>query len=377
MPIMDPAFYAAVYGITPMIPTTPMTTASTITTMMAVSMMMTTSLTPETTMSVTQLATTVVSTTTTSEFLVRNANISGIQGMKASGISHGFIPMYVVPDYIIKSTTRVTSPSTIRKRVLTTRARVFTTTSRSTASSKKRSLLTPRARYTTTTTQSKQYIGVKPYVPYPYWKNGGVSRNIISEKSSNVTRLVRPVLKEETIDSTYRTMNRRMTDWNLDRILGQNLYNEPLQNVSSIVGSDHIVPYHVPVVMKSVETQPTVSTVSTTEISTELSINVSTKNEDTTNYGLIVMSSALLFLVGTIPLYLIIGKLVQNISRLKKQRQIYQRVNTDIDMSVRLDNIEGQMINCKRLIEKNLRRNMPIVTSVETMVSYIHRQYKS
>jgi hypothetical protein len=261
--------------------------------------------------------------------------------------------------------------------VLTTRARVFTTTSRSTASSKKRSLLTPRARYTTTTTQSKQYIGVKPYVPYPYWKNGGVSRNIISEKSSNVTRLVRPVLKEETIDSTYRTMSRRMTDWNLDRILGQNLYNEPLQNVSSIVGSDHIVPYHVPVVMKSVETQPTVSTVSTTEISTELSINVSTKNEDTTNYGLIVMSSALLFLVGTIPLYLIIGKLVQNISRLKKQRQIYQRVNTDIDMSVRLDNIEGQMINCKRLIEKNLRRNMPIVTSVETMVSYIHRQYKS
>jgi hypothetical protein len=374
---MDPAFYAAVYGITPVIPTTPMTTASTITTMMAVSMMMTTSLTPETTMSVTQLATTAVSTTTTSEFLVRNANISGIQGMKASGISHGFIPMYVVPDYIIKSTTRVTTPSTIRKRVLTTRARVFTTTSRSTASSKKRSLLTPRARYTTTTTQSKQYIGVKPYVPYPYWKNGGVSRNIISEKSSNVTRLVRPVLKEETIDSTYRTMNRRMTDWNLDRILGQNLYNEPLQNVSSIVGSDHIVPYHVPVVMKSVETQPTVSTVSTTEISTELSINVSTKNEDTTNYGLIVMSSALLFLVGTIPLYLIIGKLVQNISRLKKQRQIYQRVNTDIDMSVRLDNIEGQMINCKRLIEKNLRRNMPIVTSVETMVSYIHRQYKS
>jgi len=378
MPIMDPAFYAAVYGITPVIPTTPMTTASTITTMMAVSMMMTTSLTPETTMSVTQLATTVVSTTTTSEFLVRNANISGIQGMKASGISHGFIPMYVVPDYIIKSTTRVTTPSTIRKRVLTTRARVFTTTSRSTnVTSKKRSLLTPRARYTTTTTQSKQYIGVKPYVPYPYWKNGGVSQNIISEKSSNVTRLVRPVLKEETIDSTYRTMNRRMTDWNLDRILGQNLYNEPLQNVSSIVGSDHIVPYHVPVVMKSIETQPTVSTVTTTEISTELSIDVSVKNEDTTNYGLIVMSSALLFLVGTIPLYLIIGKLVQNISRLKKQRQIYQRVNTDIDMSVRLDNIEGQMINCKRLIEKNLRRNMPIVASVETMVSYIHRQYKS
>jgi hypothetical protein len=285
--------------------------------------------------------------------------------------------MYVVPDYIIKSTTRVTTPSTIRKRVLTTRARVFTTTSRSTASSKKRSLLTPRARYTTTTTQSKQYIGVKPYVPYPYWKNGGVSQNKISEKSSNMTRLVKPVLKEETIDSTYGTKNRRMTDWNLDQILGQNLYSEPLQNVSSIVGSDHIVPYHVPVVMKSIETQPTVSTVTTTEISTELSINVSTKNEDTTNYGLIVMSSALLFLVGTIPLYLIIGKLVQNISRLKKQRQIYQRVNTDIDMSVRLDNIEGQMINCKRLIEKNLRRNMPIVTSVETMVSYIHRQYKS
>jgi len=144
MPIMDPAFYAAVYGITPMIPTTPMTTASTITTMMAVTMMMTTSLTPETTTSVTQLATTAVSSTTTSDFLVRSTNISGNQGMKASGIiSHGFIPMYVAADYIIRSTTKVTTPSTIRKRVLTTRARVFTTTSRSTnVTSKKRSLLT-------------------------------------------------------------------------------------------------------------------------------------------------------------------------------------------------------------------------------------------
>ncbi len=28
MPIMDPAFYAAVYGITPIIPTTPVTTAT-------------------------------------------------------------------------------------------------------------------------------------------------------------------------------------------------------------------------------------------------------------------------------------------------------------------------------------------------------------
>jgi hypothetical protein len=342
---------------------------------------MMTSLTPETTTFVTQLATTAVSSTTTSDFLVRNTNISGNQGMKASGIiSHEFIPMYVVPDYIIKSTTKVTTPSTIRKRVYTTRARVITTTSRSTnATGKKRGLYTLKARFTTTTTQSKQYIGVKPYVPYPYWKNGGVSQNKISEKSSNMTRSVKPVVNEETrnIDSTYGTKNRRMSDWNLDRIIGREFYSEPLQNVSSNVENDHIIPYHVPVVMKSIETQPTVSTVTTTEISTALIIDVSSKNEDTTNYGLVIMSSALLFLVGTIPLYLIIGKLVQNISRLKKQRQIYQRVNTDIDMSVRLDNIEGQMINCKRLIEKNLRKNMPIVTSVETMVSYIHRQYKN
>ncbi len=197
-----------------------------------------------------------------------------------------------------------------------------------------------------------------------------------------MTRFVKPVLHEETrnIDSVYGAKNKRMSDWNLDRIIGRGLYSEPLQNVSSNVEIDHIIPYHVPVVMKSIETRlvdTTASTVITTEISTELSINMSTKTEDTTNYGLIIMSSALLFLVGTIPLYLIIGKLVQNISRLKRQRQIYQRVNTDIDMSVRLDNIEGQMINCKRLIEKNLRKNMPIVTSVETMVSYIHRQYKN
>jgi hypothetical protein len=189
-------------------------------------------------------------------------------------------------------------------------------------------------------------------------------------------------VREETkdIDSTYGTKNRRMLEWNLDRIIGHDSYSEPLFNVSSVKDSDHIIPYHVPVVMKSIETQlvdTTAVTETTTEISTELNIDLSTKMEDTRNYGLVIMSFALLFLVGTIPLYVIIGKLVQNISRLKKQRQIYQRVNTDIDMTVRLDNIEGQMINCKRLIEKNLKKNMPIVASVETMVSYIHRQYKN
>jgi hypothetical protein len=241
---------------------------------------------------------------------------------------------------------------------------------------------TPNARFTTTTTESKQFIGVKPFVPYPYWKDGGVSQNKKSEKNSNMTRFVKPVVREETrkVDRTYGAKNRRMSDWNLDRIIGRDSYSEPLQNISYEKDNDHIIPYHVPVVMKSIETRlvdTTASTETTTEISTELVIDVSTKSEDTTNYGLVVISSALLFLVGTIPLYLIIGKLVQNISRLKKQRQIYQRVNTDIDMSVRLDNIEGQMINCKRLIEKNLRKKMPIVASVETMVSYIHRQYKN
>jgi hypothetical protein len=133
--------------------------------------------------------------------------------MKASGnISHGFIPMYVVPDYIFKSTTKLTTPSTSRKRVYPTRARVITTTSRSTSvTSKKRGLFTPRALVTTTTTQSKQFIVVKPFVPYPYWKDGGVSQNIIS---SNQTKFVKPVVHEETrkIDRTYGTKNRRMSD---------------------------------------------------------------------------------------------------------------------------------------------------------------------
>jgi hypothetical protein len=373
---MDPAFYAAVYGITPIIPTTPVTTATTITTMMAATMMMT-SLTPETTTFATQLATTAVSSTTTSDFLVRNVNISGNQGMETSGnMSHRFIPMYVAPDSMFKSTTKLTTSSTVWKRVYPTRTRVTTTTSMFT---RKRGVYTPKARLTTTTTQSKQFIGVKPFVPYPYWKDGGVSQNKIS---SNQTKFVKPVVHEETrnIDSTYGTKNRRMSEWNLDRIIGRDSYSEPLHNVSNVKDSDHIIPYHVPVVMKSVETRLVETTAvieTTTEISTEFNIDVSSKMEDTTNYGLVVMSSALLFLVGTIPLYFIIGKLVQNISRLKKQRQIYQRVNTDIDMTVRLDNIEGQMINCKRLIEKNLKRNMPIVASVETMVSYIHRQYKT
>jgi hypothetical protein len=109
---------------------------------------------------------------------------------------------------------------------------------------------------------------------------------------------------------------------------------------------------------------------STTGIITDFSIDVSTKMEDTTNYALVFVSSAMLFLVGTIPLYVIIGRLVRNISRLKKQRPTYQRVNTDIDMIMRLDNIEGQMINCKRLIEKNMKKNKPVVASVELMVRY-------
>jgi hypothetical protein len=68
--------------------------------------------------------------------------------------------------------------------------------------------------------------------------------------------------------------------------------------------------------MRRTETQlvdTTVVTETTTEISIKLSIDVSTKMEDTTNYGLVFVSSALLFLVGTIPLYVIIGRLVRNI----------------------------------------------------------------
>jgi hypothetical protein len=148
MPIMDPAFYAAVYGITPIIPTTPMTIATTITTKMAATMMMT-SLTPETTIFATRLVTTAVSSTTTSDFLVRNVNISGNQGMKTSGnMTHRFIPMHVAPDSRFKSTTKLSTPSTVWKRVYPTRARVITTTSRSTTmTSKKQVLYTPRARF--------------------------------------------------------------------------------------------------------------------------------------------------------------------------------------------------------------------------------------
>jgi hypothetical protein len=289
--------------------------------------------------------------------------------------------MYVAPDSMFKSTTKLTTPSTVWKRVYPTRARVIITSSRSTSVTNKKRVLTPRARFTTTTTLSRQYVGVKPFVPYPYWKDGSVSQNKIS---SNQTKFVKPVVREETrgVDRTYGTKDRRMSEWNLDRIIGRDSNIEPLLNVSNvslIKDSDHIIPYHVPVVMRSAETQlvdTTVVTETTTEISTELSIDVSTKLEDTTNYGLVFMSSALLFLVGTIPLYVIIGKLVQNISRLKKQRQTYHRVNTDIDMTVRLDNIEGQMINCKRLIEKNLKESKPTVASVENMVSFffVHRR---
>ncbi len=298
--------------------------------------------------------------------------------MKASGnMSHRFIPMHVAPDSRFKSTTKLTTPSTFWKRVYPTRARVISTTSRSTTViSKKRILYTPSARFSTTTTRSRQFV------PYPYWKDGSVSQNKLSEISSNQTRFIKPVVPKETrkIDSTYVTKDRTMHELNLDRIIGPDPYREPLLNVSNmslIKDSDHIIPYHVPVVIRSTETQlidTTVVTEITTEISTELSIDVSTKMEDTTNYGLVFASSALLFLVGTILLYVIIGKLVQNISRLKKQRQTYQRVNTDVDMTVRLDNIEGQMINCKRLIEKNLKKNKPTVASVENMVSFVHRR---
>jgi hypothetical protein len=382
MPIMDPAFYAAVYGITPIIPTTPVTTATTITTMMTATMMMT-SLKPETTTFATRLATTAVSSTTTSDFLVRSVNISGNQGMKVSGnMSHKFIPMHVAHNLQIKSTTKKSTPSTIGKIIYPTKARVTTTTSMSITTSRERVVYTPKARLTTTTTRSRQFVGVRPFVPYPYWKDKSASQVKLPEKGSNLTRLVKPAVHEETrrTDPTYGIKDRRMLEWNLDRIIGPVPYREPLRNVSNvslIKDSDHIIPYHVPVVLKNTETQlidTTVVTETTTEISTKLSSDVSTKMEDTTNYGLVFMSSALLFLVGTIPLYGIIGRLVRNISRLKKQRPTYHRVNTDIDLIMRLDNIEGQMINCKRLIGKNMKRNMPTVASVENMVSFVHRR---
>jgi hypothetical protein len=84
--------------------------------------MMMTSLTPETTTFATCLVTTAVSSTTTSDFLLRNVNISGNQGMKASGnMSHRFIPMNVAPDSRFKSTTKLTTPSTVWKRVYPTK----------------------------------------------------------------------------------------------------------------------------------------------------------------------------------------------------------------------------------------------------------------
>jgi hypothetical protein len=213
MPIMDPAFYAAVYGITPIIPTTPVMTATTITTMMAATMMMT-SLTPETTTFATRLATTAVSSTTTSDFLVRNINISGNQGMKASGnMAHRFIPMHVAPDSRFKSTTKISTPSTVWKRVHPTRARVITTTSKlTTIASRKRVVYTPRALFTTTTTRSRQFV------PYPYWKDRSVSQDKVPEISSNLTRFVKPLVPEVTrkIDTTYGTKDRRMSEWNLD-----------------------------------------------------------------------------------------------------------------------------------------------------------------
>jgi hypothetical protein len=45
-------------------------------------------------------------------------------------------------------------------------------------------------------------------------------------------------------------------------------------------------------------------------------------------------------------------------------------------MIMGLDNIEGQMINCKRLIEKNMKKDKPTVASVEKMVSFGLEAYK-
>jgi hypothetical protein len=126
-----------------------------------------------------------------------------------------------------------------------------------------------------------------------------------------------------------------------------------ISNVSFVNEDVHHVLYNVP----NVRIFKTKIVTTVTRVVTESSTEIMSKKSETTDYTLIFVSSASIFLVGTIPLYIIIGRLVRNISRLKKQRPSYQRVKTDMDMIIRLDNIEGQMTDCKRLIEKSLNRD--------------------
>jgi hypothetical protein len=156
--------------------------------------MMITSLTPETTTLATRLATTAVSsTTTTSDLLVPSVNIAGNRGMKVSGnMSHRFIPMQVARDLRFKSTTKISTPSTIWRRVYPARARVTTTTSMTTTTSRKKIVYTPRARVTITTTRGRQFV------PYPYFKDRSVSQVKVPEKGTNLTRFVKPLVPEIT-----------------------------------------------------------------------------------------------------------------------------------------------------------------------------------
>jgi hypothetical protein len=126
-----------------------------------------------------------------------------------------------------------------------------------------------------------------------------------------------------------------------------------ISNVYFVNEYVHHVLYNVP----NVRIFKTKIVTTVTRVVTESSTEIMSKKSETTDYTLIFVSLATIFLAGTIPLYIIIGRKVRNISRLKKQRPSNQRVKTDMDMIIRLDNIEGQMTDCKRLIEKSLKRD--------------------
>jgi hypothetical protein len=71
--------------------------------------------------------------------------------------------------------------------------------------------------------------------------------------------------------------------------------------------------------------------------------------------GLILAIVSIIFLICMAPVYGVIMKVLRSVTKLKRQRRNYCRVDTDVDLVLRLENIEGQMINCRHAIEKTVK----------------------
>jgi hypothetical protein len=120
------------------------------------------------------------------------------------------------------------------------------------------------------------------------------------------------------------------------------------------------LPYNIPMIRKTVNEMSTVPDVTDKDKKNVSDDSMSEKRFDfaqneETFVGIPLFCMVTIILVCMIPICSIILKMKRSLTSMKRQQRTYQRVEADIDLVLRLENVEGQVINCRRAMEKGLK----------------------